>query len=109
MLLFRRRLSLLTSPRYMGNKIPYRNSEIPDPKAIRRPLGGFTSALFRFSKNCIQRAARLEQSKFGFVLGRTRYAGGLNGSMQHSRRTRLALKTKAKSLAKVRSAEHYPG
>src|SRR6266403_4656911 len=30
--------------------------------------------------------------------------GGLNGSTQHSSRTRLALKTKAKSLARVRSA-----
>ena len=32
------------------------------------------------------------------------YRGGLNGSTQHSSRTRLALKTKAKSLARVRSA-----
>ena len=31
-------------------------------------------------------------------------AGGLNGSTQHLRRTRLALKTKTKSLAGVRSA-----
>src|SRR6266404_3969564 len=31
-------------------------------------------------------------------------SGGLNGSTQHSSRTRLALKTKAKSLARVRSA-----
>jgi hypothetical protein len=32
------------------------------------------------------------------------FPGGLNGSAQHSSRTRLALKTKAKSLARVRSA-----
>ena len=31
-------------------------------------------------------------------------AGGLNGSTQHLGRTRLALKTKTKSLARVRSA-----
>jgi hypothetical protein len=36
------------------------------------------------------------------------YAGGLNGSMQHSSRTRLALKTKAKSLARVRSVGTLP-
>src|SRR6267143_6499227 len=36
------------------------------------------------------------------------YAGGLNGSTQHSSRTRLALKTKAKSLARVRSAGTLP-
>src|SRR6266850_7816625 len=35
-------------------------------------------------------------------------AGGLNGSTQHSSRTRLALKTKAKSLARVRSAGTLP-
>ena len=34
--------------------------------------------------------------------------GGLNGSTQHSSRTRLALKTKAKSLARVRSAGTLP-
>jgi hypothetical protein len=34
--------------------------------------------------------------------------GGLNGSTQHSGRTRLALKTKAKSLARVRSAGTLP-
>ena len=34
--------------------------------------------------------------------------GGLNGSTQHSGRTRLALKTKAKSLAGVRSAGTLP-
>jgi hypothetical protein len=34
--------------------------------------------------------------------------GDLNGSTQHSRRTRLALKTKAKSLARVRSAGTLP-
>src|SRR5580692_4362151 len=32
-------------------------------------------------------------------------SGGFNGSRQHSARTRLALKTKAKSLARVRSTE----
>ena len=36
------------------------------------------------------------------------YAGGLNGSTQHSSRTRRALKTKAKSLARVRSAGTLP-
>src|SRR5260370_2448053 len=35
-------------------------------------------------------------------------SGGLNGSTQHSSRTRLALKTKAKSLARVRSAGTLP-
>src|SRR4029453_17069609 len=35
-------------------------------------------------------------------------SGGLNRSMQHSSRTRLALKTKAKSLARVRSAGTLP-
>jgi len=35
--------------------------------------------------------------------------GGLNGSMQHSGRTPLALKTKAKSLGRVRSAGTPPG
>jgi hypothetical protein len=35
-------------------------------------------------------------------------SGGSNGSAQHSSRTRLALKTKAKSLAKVRSAGTVP-
>src|SRR4030095_3739795 len=35
-------------------------------------------------------------------------SGGLNSSMQHSSRTRLALKTKAKSLARVRSAGTLP-
>jgi hypothetical protein len=34
--------------------------------------------------------------------------GGLNGSTQHSGRTRLALKTKARSLARVRSAGTLP-
>src|SRR6267142_2569539 len=34
--------------------------------------------------------------------------GGLNGSTLHSSRTRLALKTKAKSLARVRSAGTLP-
>src|ERR1700722_327928 len=34
--------------------------------------------------------------------------GGLNGSTQHSSRTRLALKTKAKSLVRVRSAGTLP-
>src|SRR5882724_9284699 len=34
--------------------------------------------------------------------------GGLNGSTQHSSRTRLALKTKAKSLPRVRSAGTPP-
>jgi hypothetical protein len=34
--------------------------------------------------------------------------GGLNGSTQHSGRTQFALKTKAKSLAKVRSAGTLP-
>src|ERR1700693_283308 len=43
------------------------------------------------------------------VLERTYgYLGGLKGSMQHSSRTRLALKTKAKSLARVRSAGTRP-
>jgi hypothetical protein len=36
-------------------------------------------------------------------------SGGLNGSTQHSSRTRLALKTKAKSLARLDQQEHYPG
>ena len=40
-----------------------------------------------------------------YVLGKF---GGLNGSTQHSSRTRLALKTKAKSLARVRSAGTLP-
>src|SRR6188472_3484787 len=35
-------------------------------------------------------------------------SGGFNGSTQHSSRTRLALKTKAKSLARVRSAGTLP-
>src|SRR6266403_2201819 len=35
-------------------------------------------------------------------------SGGLNGSTQHSSRTRLALKTKAKSHARVRSAGTLP-
>src|SRR4030095_4624976 len=35
-------------------------------------------------------------------------SGGLNRSMQHSSRTRLALKTKAKSLARVRTAGTLP-
>jgi len=35
--------------------------------------------------------------------------GGFNGSTQHSSRTRLALKTKAKSLARLDQPEHYPG
>jgi hypothetical protein len=34
--------------------------------------------------------------------------GGLNGSTQHSSRTRLALKTEIKSLARVRSAGTLP-
>ena len=34
--------------------------------------------------------------------------GDLNGSTQHSSRTRLALKTKAKSLARVRSVGTLP-
>src|SRR6266850_7136605 len=34
--------------------------------------------------------------------------GGFNGSTQHSSRTRLALKTKAKPLARVRSAGTLP-
>ena len=34
----------------------------------------------------------------------TGFPGGFNGSTQHSARTRLALKTKAKSLARIRSA-----
>ena len=34
--------------------------------------------------------------------------GGLNGSTQHLGRTRLALETKAKSLARVRSAGTLP-
>jgi hypothetical protein len=36
------------------------------------------------------------------------YRGGLNGSTQHSGRTRLALKTKAKSLSRARSAGTPP-
>jgi hypothetical protein len=36
------------------------------------------------------------------------FGGGLNGSTQHSGQTRLALKTKAKSLARVRSAGTLP-
>jgi len=40
-----------------------------------------------------------------YVLGKF---GGLNGSTQHSSRTRLALKTKAKPLARVRSAGTLP-
>jgi hypothetical protein len=37
------------------------------------------------------------------------YRGGLNGSTQHSGRTHLALKTKAKSLVGLDQPEHYPG
>jgi hypothetical protein len=36
------------------------------------------------------------------------YPGGLNGSTQQSGQTQLVLKTKAKSLARVRSAETLP-
>src|SRR5579859_2087952 len=36
------------------------------------------------------------------------YPGDLNGSTQHSSRTRLALKTKAKSLARVRFGGTLP-
>jgi hypothetical protein len=35
-------------------------------------------------------------------------SGGLNGSMQHSSRTRLALETKPKSLVRVKSAGTLP-
>src|SRR6266403_5385628 len=38
----------------------------------------------------------------------TDFRGGFNGSTQHPSRTRLALKTKAKSLARVRPAGTLP-
>jgi len=47
-------------------------------------------------------------SEFGTRLLYPNKPGGLNGSTQHSNRTRLALKTKAKSLARVRSAGTLP-
>jgi len=40
--------------------------------------------------------------------GMSDFLGGLNGSTQHSGRTRLALKTKAKSLSRARSSGTLP-
>src|SRR5580700_9772027 len=44
----------------------------------------------------------------GYYEPHGRFRGGFNGSAQHLGRTQLALKTKAKSLARVRSAGTLP-
>src|SRR5271165_525658 len=51
---------------------------------------------------------RFDYNGVRFIFLWTGKYGGLNGSTQHSGRTQLALKTKAKSLARVRSAGTPP-